>query len=373
MIEIKKLEDIATNFRYGKMPDKNKIKLHGNYPIWTGYRNVGFCNEKNIDKNEIVVVARGVGGAGDVKICKQDSFLTNLSIAFRVNENINPLYIYYYFQVKNLRYLDSGSAQSQITINDLKKVKIPVPLKKIQDKIAYILNKFDKKIGLNNQINDSLYEIAEALFSEICSNGKETKLDEIIYDIQSGSRPKGGAIDNGIPSIGAEKIERLGLYDYSNEKYISQEYFSKMKNGIVHSGDVLLYKDGAYTGKISMALNGFPHKKCAINEHVFILRTKNGWANNYLYFLLNHYSVKEQLHAMASSKAAQPGLNQEEVKSVKVIIPEKEIIIEFENKVKHIVEKIIENAKENAILSQLRDTLLPKLMNGEIDLENIEI
>ena len=218
-----------------------------------------------------------------------------------------------------------------------------------------------------------MYEITEALFSEICSNGKETKLDEIIYDIQSGSRPKGGAIDNGIPSIGAEKIERLGLYDYSNEKYISQEYFSKMKNGIVQSGDVLLYKDGAYAGKISMALNGFPHKQCAINEHVFILRTENGWANNCLYFLLNHYSVKEQLCAMASSKAAQPGLNQEEVKSVKVVIPEKEIIIEFENKVKYIVEKIIENAKENAILSQLRDTLLPKLMNGEIDLENIEI
>lgn len=152
----KTLNEIATDFRYGKMPDKSKITYSGDYPVWSGYRYVGYYDKKNINKNEIVVVARGVGGTGDVKICREDCFLTNLSIAFNVNEDINPLYVYYYYQIKNLRYLDSGSAQSQITINDLRNVKIPIPSKIVQDKIVEILNKIDKKIELNNEINNNL-------------------------------------------------------------------------------------------------------------------------------------------------------------------------------------------------------------------------
>jgi len=218
-----------------------------------------------------------------------------------------------------------------------------------------------------------LHEIAENLFLQINVKGTEETLEKLLFEIQTGSRQKGGAVDNGIPSVGAEKIEKLGIYDFSSEKYISEEFYSKMKNGIIKSGDVLLYKDGAYTGKVTMALNDFPHKKCAVNEHVFILRTKNNWANMFLYFLLNYSGVKEQIISRASSKAAQPGLNQIELKSVKINLPDKTTIEEFERQVKPIVEKIIQNSTENKYLSQLRDTLLPKLMNGEIDLDKIEI
>jgi type I restriction enzyme, S subunit len=218
-----------------------------------------------------------------------------------------------------------------------------------------------------------LHEIAENLFLEIYNKGEETKLEKLLFEVKSGSRSKGGAVNSGIPSIGAEKVEKLGAYDFSSEKYISEEYYDKMKNGIVKSGDVLLYKDGAYTGKVSMALNDFPHKKCAVNEHVFILRTENNLANNYLYFLLYYNKTQEQISSMARSKAAQPGLNQTELKSTIVNIPNKEIIEYFEEKVKPLVNKIVQNSIENRTLTELRDTLLTKLMNGEIDLDKIEI
>ena len=372
-MDYKTLSEIATNFRYGKMPDKSKITDCGDYPVWSGYRYVGYYDEKNIEKDEIVVVARGVGGTGDVKICREDCFLTNLSIAFKVNEDINPLYVYYFYQIKNLRYLDSGSAQSQITINDLKNVKIPIPNKNIQDRIVEVLNKIDQKIELNNQINNNLHDLAEQQFNEIYSLGSPKKLDELLFNVSTGSRPKGGAQESGIPSIGAEKIEKFGIYDYSSEKYISEDFYEKLKNGKLNSGDVLLYKDGAYTGKVSMCLNGFPHNKAAVNEHVFILNTENNWAQNYLYFVLYNKDNKEMLHRLASSKAAQPGLNQVELKSIEINICDKEDILKFENNVKPIMEKIALNSLENKRLGELRDTLLPKLMNGEIDLDNIEI
>ena len=135
-----------------------------------------------------------------------------------------------------------------------------------------------------------MHDLAEQQFNEIYLTGVPQKLEELLSDISTDSRPKGGAQESGIISIGAEKIEKFGVYDYSSEKYISEDYYEKLKNGKLNSGDVLLYKDGAYAGRVSMCLNGFPHNKAAINEHVFILNTKDNWEQNYIYILL--YTIR---------------------------------------------------------------------------------
>ena len=158
-----KLEEIMNGFKYGTMPKKDRIKNinNGKYPIYTGYLISGYYDEYNIEKETLIVVARGVGGTGDVKITPNKCFLTNLSIAMFNDEKIAiNKYLYYYFKIHNLRYLDSGSAQSQITINDLKNVKIPIPDIEKQYKIVKILSSIDKKIELNNQINDNLLNVA---------------------------------------------------------------------------------------------------------------------------------------------------------------------------------------------------------------------
>ena len=79
-----KLGDIAS-LKYGKLPPKNNS---GYYPIWSGYRYVGFADSFNCKKGTIIVVARGVGGTGDVKFATQDCFLTNLSISVEIDYNI---------------------------------------------------------------------------------------------------------------------------------------------------------------------------------------------------------------------------------------------------------------------------------------------
>ena len=146
-----------SEMKYGRMPDKSKLKEYGAYPVFSGYRIVGYTDECNLDKQELVVVARGVGGTGDVKLSPGACFLTNLSIAVIVDENVAlKEYLYYYFQIHNLRYLDSGSAQSQITISDLKNVTIPLPSLEQQRAIVNILSQYDRKIEVNNSINDNL-------------------------------------------------------------------------------------------------------------------------------------------------------------------------------------------------------------------------
>ena len=198
-------------------------------------------------------------------------------------------------------------------------------------------------------------------------------LDELLATVESGSRPRGGAENVGIPSIGAENIERFGVYDFGKDKYISESYFISLKRGIVQSGDVLLYKDGAYTGKVSMALDDFPHKRCAVNEHIFILRTANAKFQNALYFIMARVDVRQKVFALASGKAAQPGLNQSELRSIPIQIPTENDLMTFEQYANPMMHLIANNAKESKRLTELRDNLLPKLMSGELDVSEVEI
>ena len=151
-----KFGEFAT-FKYGKMPIKTKIKEVGQYPIFSGYRNVGYYDEFNAQKGQLIIVARGVGGTGDVKLTEEPCFLTNLSIAADIDCRIaSPKFLYYYFSQKGLRYLDSGSAQSQITISDLEKVIIQLPPLEDQLRIESCLGVLDDKIRENETINHNL-------------------------------------------------------------------------------------------------------------------------------------------------------------------------------------------------------------------------
>ncbi|MDE6586096.1 MAG: restriction endonuclease subunit S [Clostridia bacterium] len=222
-------------------------------------------------------------------------------------------------------------------------------------------------------LNNNLQQQVSLIFNEIYVGGKEATLGELLDIIESGARPRGGAENDGIPSIGAENIERFGVYDFSKDKYISEQFYSSLNRGKVYSGDVLLYKDGAYTGKVSMALDDFPHKVCAVNEHVFILRTQNNRLQFALYTLIARDDIRQKIYTLASSKAAQPGLNQNELRSVKILIPSESELVKFERFASPIMHQIARNANENRQLASLRDSLLPKLMGGEIDVSQVEI
>ena len=352
-MDYKTLSEIATNFRYGKMPDKSKISDSGDYPVWSGYRYVGYYDEKNVNKDEIVVVARGVGGTGDVKICREDCFLTNLSIAFKVNEDINPLYVYYFYQIKNLRYLDSGSAQSQITINDLKNVKIPIPNKNIQDKIVEVLNTIDQKIELNNQINNNLYEISKQLLLKYLDENKSS--DEIniskFLNIFTGKK-------------NANETSPTGKYKFFScapESLLSDTY-------LCDSAAIIVAGNGAYTGRTR-----FYDGKFELYQRTYGLTLKDGFEKNNIYGLYVFMKTIFESDKMGGTHgSAIPYIVLSDLTDYKLKYNKVEFD-RFSNLVSGNIKMIQENEKSNEKLSELRDTLLPKLMNGEIDLDNIEI
>ncbi|OQA50595.1 MAG: EcoKI restriction-modification system protein HsdS [Bacteroidetes bacterium ADurb.Bin302] len=100
------------------------------------------------------------------------------------------------------------------------------------------------------------------------------KLSQILSSLESGGRPKGGAsLDNkGIPSLGAEHLDSNGGFNFKSVKYIPEDYFNGLKNGIIEKENILIVKDGATTGKVSFVTEDFPFETASVNEHVFLLK-----------------------------------------------------------------------------------------------------
>tara|TARA_R110002050_G_scaffold293373_3_gene449855 strand:- start:4647 stop:5822 length:1176 start_codon:yes stop_codon:yes gene_type:complete len=132
------LKDLA-EFKYGKMPKKNKVKEFGN-PIFSGYRITGYYEDAMFENPTLIIVARGVGGTGDIKLTPRNCWLTNLSIAILPNKKAKQNYLYYLLKDSNLRSLDSGAAQSQITITSLASIQIIIGPLKYQEKFNTLVS-----------------------------------------------------------------------------------------------------------------------------------------------------------------------------------------------------------------------------------------
>lgn len=367
------LGDLAT-FKTGKL-NSNAAEKDGKYPFFTCSPEPLKINAYSFDQQAILLAGNNAEGNFHIKYYEGKFDAYQRTYVFSARPSCHLKFLYYSIKLclEDFKRISLGTATKFLTAKILNGFIISLPPLETQKKIAAVLSALDDKIELNNAINKNLEEQAQTIYKKICLKAPLVPLSELIETIESGSRPKGGAETSGIPSIGAEKIDGFGRYDYSNEKFISADYFKRLKRGIVFSGDVMLYKDGAYTGKSSMALDGFPHETCAVNEHVFLLRTKDNMAQFFLYFTLRNEDVYKKIHALACGKAAQPGLNQKELMCVTSFLPEEEVIQKFESIVSPLMRTIALNALENKKLAEIRDALLPRLMSGEIDVSNVKI
>lgn len=323
-------------------------------------------------------------------------------------------FLKYYFDSADFQELlvriSSTSTISTLSIREQKQLTIPVPDLATQKGIVGILGVFDDRITLLRETNATLEAIAQALFKSwfvdfdpvrakmegrmpegmdeataalFPDSFEETELGEVptgwctnfiapwLSVLETGRRPKGGVsgISDGVPSIGAESIVKIGQFDFSKLKFVSTEFFAAMKSGRLTSRDVLLYKDGGKPGvflpRVSMFGDGFPFDVCGINEHVFRIRLKEPFGQAFLYFWLWSDSVMHELKHRGG-KAAIPGINQADVKELRLSVPPAAVLRRFEEICDPIIGQILNNAKRIRSLASLRDELLPRLISGKI-------
>lgn len=345
---------------------------------------------KLIPENSVIIAMYGQGDtAGRVAINKIP-LTTNQACCNFIIDKEKADYNFIYYQLCTLYdkmvSLKSGGAQPNLNAGKLKELEIALPPLETKQKIAGILSAYDDLIENNRKQIKLLEEAAQKLYKEwfvklnfpghenvkiidgVPEGWKILTVEDLIGKLESGLRPKGGidsTIKKGIASVGAENVIGLGQYNYSSEKFVNKEFYENAKRGKIEDKDILIYKDGAYIGRTSLFQDNFPHKEAMINEHVFLLHAREESNQYFLFFTLYQRTYFEKMQKL-NKNAAQPGINQDAIKSLKFLMPAEQLIREFDNSVTPIVKRIFVLAKQNSQLQSARDKLLPRLMNGEI-------
>jgi len=187
------------------------------------------------------------------------------------------------------------------------------------------------------------------------NNWQVKSLGEVVESLESGGRPKGGGLSDGeIPSFGAEHLNDQGRFNFEAMKYIPKEYFHSMRRGIISKNDILIVKDGATTGKVSLVKNDFPYTQAAINEHLFLVRTNNKildplFAFYYLYSPIGNSQIMNDFRG-----SAQGGISREFVNKVSIPLPP----LPIQKQIAELLEKADEARQKRKEANKLTDEFL---------------
>ena len=347
-----------------------------------------------LEPNDILITNSGTIGrmalVKDIPETYRTTFQKSVAIVKPDISVVLPTYLYYKLQncVTDFVNCSNGSAQKNLLLGTMRKFQIDLHEDFAeQERLSSILAAYDNLIENNQKQIKLLEEAAQRLYKEwfvdlrfpgyedtpivygVPEGWKKCLLGDINCSLESGSRPKGGidaSLVDGVPSIGAENVIGLGCYNYSSEKLITKDFFSKMKRGKLCDKDILIYKDGAYIGRTSLFQDGFPHLEAAVNEHVFLLHAADEHIQYYLFFTLYQQEYYQKMQKL-NKNAAQPGINSKAMMSLPVLLPTEDILDGFDSFATPLMHKIFNLAKQNRRLELARDRLLPKLMSGEIE------
>ena len=343
-----------------------------------------------------------IGTIGNIYLEKNpvvDYACKNVGI-FKFGGNCNKAYWMYYYlkSPQAMEYIKThlrGSTQPYVPLTTLREMPIPITDEEEMDRITEILKKLDDKIQCSIKINENLEQQAKLLFESwfvdfalfddpmvmspagfyIPQSLHMTQIYDIPHILETGKRPKGGAVAEGIPSIGAESVKKLGSFDAGSSKYIPLEFAASLKKGKINGYELLLYKDGGKPGTFiphfSMFGEGFPYECFYINEHVFKLDFYDRGYNEFAYFYMQ---TDYPYHWLANNggKAAIPGINQNDVNSLWIFDQSSPQVKRFCEWVQPIFTAILSNCAQNQKITMLRDALLPKLMSGELNVSNLD-
>lgn len=352
-------------FSYGKMP-KKELLGQGEFQIYSGYKYLDKYPEYNCDNGDLIVVARGVGGSGDVKLVNRKCYLTNLSIKFELDrEYIFTPYLYYNFQWNNLRYLDSGSAQSQITINDLAKVELTLPTLPEQKAIASVLSSLDDKIDLLHRQNKTLEAMAETLFRqwfiEEAKEDWEEKTIGDIFTIKGGGTPSTKEPSYWDGSIAWTSPRDLStaksLYMFSTERTITELGLTKVSSGLLPVG-TLLMSSRAPIGYLALT-----DIEVAVNQGYIAILKHDLYSNEFMYLWCK---ANMELIKNSGNGSVFQEISKASFRELPFVCPPESLLKRFNGYCINWFSKIKLNAKQIQTLENLRDTLLPKLMSGEV-------
>lgn len=377
-----KLGEVLT-IKYGK---DHKQLADGDRPIYGSGGIMRYGDRSLYDSPSILIPRKG--SLNNVIYADKPFWTVDTMFWSIINDSIaNPLFVYYSICKKDFASLNVGSAVPSLTVPVIEDIDILLPSKATQDKVISVLKSLDDKIEVNRRINDNLEQQAQALFKswfvdfEPFKEGKfvDSELGmipenwrvcsaETIFKINIGKTPPRKEqqwftnINNGnVKWISISDLGSNEIFIEDSKEYLTKEAISKF-NIIVVPEDTILVSFKLTIGRV-----GISNCELTTNEAVARFYLPKSYFREYTYLSLKNYNYAR----LGSTSSIATAVNSKIIKNMKLLIPPVTIISEFSKRINPLFNaiRIYENEIRN--LSKIRNTLLPKLMSGELKINDI--
>lgn len=380
---IYKLKDLI-KIKYGKSQKKVECE-NGCYPIIGTGGEIGRSKDYLYNRPSVLIGRKGT--IEKVKYIEEPFWTIDTLFYTEINEKIIlPKYLYYKLSMINFKNYDEGTTIPSLRAETLYEIEIDIDDMLTQKKIVKILSKLEDKIKLNINTNDNLYELTMELFRKQFSeetqkddSWRKVKLKKLI-SLRSGLSYKASKLTNNknaniLVSMG--NVESNKIFNFDNLKYYKDE---PEKRYMANIGDLFICTRDVTQKRNQLGCPGiipkiFKGRKIIIGTNLYIvdLLTNDKSLVYYLFLLLNSKKYRERIMGAAKGTAILM-ITKDDILNFEFLYPKnEEVINQFNNEIEPFFKKIQNNIIENNKLTQLKNTLLPKLMNGKINLDEIDI
>lgn len=379
------LSELA-QIKYGK--NQSKVENpNGKYPIYGTGGLMSYTDEFLYDKPSVLIGRKGT--IGKVRYMETPFWTVDTLFYTVVNDEIiNPKYLYYKLSQIDLNEYNEGTTIPSLRTDTLNRIELDIQDRDTQERIVKIISPIENKIASNNRTNDNLFKVVQAIYDDWFIKFNYPESNGEFIESEFGPIPKGwsiGFVDDKILT----KIAKSGVETYLGKKsYVATADVS----GRQITGSILLSFDERpsranmqpVAGSVWFAKMENSVKNILVTEYMkeihdnYIFST--GFMgleclNNSAYYIWSYINSKtfEEIKNNLSTGTLMAGISNSTIKSAQYVIPPHDLLDKFNLRVDGIFRTIYNNELENQRLTRLRGTLLPELLNGKIDISNIDI
>lgn len=364
------LGDLVT-FQRGHDLPKSQMQ-EGQYPVIGSNGIIGFHNEYTTD-NPSITVGRS-GNVGKPFIYYGKTWSHNTTLYVKDYKGNDPVFVFYFLKTMDLANYAGGSAVPTLNRNHIHTLPVLIPKNvEIQRKIGTFLKQFDDKIEENERINNNLLEQVLAIyrhkFVDTSNDLRHTCRADEYFDISIGKTPPRkepqwfSTNPKDVTWVSISDMGTCGLYISESSEQLTREAIDRHNVKIVPDNTVLL------SFKLTVGRIAITDGEMTTNEAIAHFKTNKKEINEYLYCYLKCFNYQ----TMGSTSSIATAVNSKIIKGMPFVVPNDEEITEFHSLAAPMFAKIKANQAEISNLSIVRDTLLPKLMSGEIDVSDIDL
>lgn len=327
-----------------------------------------------LQPNDIIISARGTVGA--MAMIPFPMAFNQSCYGLRGKPNLVEHRFLYYLVKHNVDVLKKnthGSVFDTITRNTFSGIEIECPSLDTQCMIADVLSILDDKIELNSRINENLLQQTQAIYREMFANTSNDQRRicraEEYFDIAIGKTPPRKEHQwfttnpSDVTWVSISDMGSCGTYISRSSEQLTQEAVDKFNIKVIPNNTVLL------SFKLTVGRIAITHGEMTTNEAIAHFKTDKPFINEYLYCYLRDYNYQ----TMGSTSSIATAVNSKIIKSMPFVIPTDDEILRFHSVAGPMFEQILYNQLENDSLAGIRDTLLPKLMSGELDVSELNL